>query len=119
METCKNKKLRDQSDLDWLVTRLLVDVTAQHDLSNCQVLKITGVDLNKYKEGGSIPTLNSCYRVSEYLGVPPGITSLHGSWVHNNIIPYQQACDILAHWPEYDHLLTGLQYSIIQLAKKH
>jgi hypothetical protein len=79
------------------------------------VFRVDLSDLTKYHHGGSIPGINTCSLVFDYLGIPPGIPLHLVSWVNQKTITYQQALNILIHWPDYSHLINIFQFSMLQV----
>ena len=106
------------NSLEVILTNFVIDLAFRKTYTKTRIRQETGVDLTKYYNGGSIPTINSLTKVFEFLELSPGCVVLLAYWVSQDFVSYSCAIEILANWNKYQHLHDSFQFGIIHFHKE-
>jgi len=117
MKQKKSRKSNESNQPANIYAQLIVDLTAKCGITKTQVLTNTGIDLTKYNHSKSIPTIQTCTLVFDYLKIPTEIVSMFAAMEIDQKVSHEDVLNALKDWRKFEHVFHGFCLSILELVK--
>ncbi|MCX6226375.1 MAG: hypothetical protein NTV01_16775 [Bacteroidia bacterium] len=103
----KKNNISPPDTVEQVLTELLMSLPKDLNLSISHINRESGIDLYKYKKGGSVPSIRSLVAGFESMGRCPGWAFQLACKVVTGSITYNQAQSVLRNWHKCKNYAEG------------